>query len=79
LRSARNRAGRPVDPNDPRGVEVLQTLLAGGDIRALVDAPRDCRIAALKGLPLLLEAIENKVDELLRGIEDGKRHAEKLL
>jgi hypothetical protein len=29
------------DPNDPRGEEVIQTPLAGGDIWALVDAPRN--------------------------------------
>lgn len=67
------------DPNDPRGEEVCQTPLGGGDIWALVDAPRECRITALKGMPLLFEAIENKVDELLRGIEEGKKHAEALL
>ncbi len=67
------------DPNDPRGEGLRQTPLAGGDIWALVDAPRDCRIAALKGMPLLFEAIENRVDEQLRGIEEGKGLAEKLL
>jgi hypothetical protein len=67
------------DPNDPRGEEIRQTPLGGGDIRALVDAPRECRIAALKGMPLLFEAIENKVDVLLRRIEEGKKQAEALL
>ncbi len=39
----------------------------------------ECRIAALKGMPLLFEAIENKVDELLRGSRSGRSQAEKLL
>lgn len=67
------------DPDDTGGREIRQTPLAGGDILALVDAPRECRIAALKGMPLLFEAIESKVDEMLRGIEEGKGQVEKLL
>jgi len=62
----------PTDPDDC--LQACETT----SIIPLVDASRDYRVKALAGMDELFKAIEQKVDDLLKAIEQGKKFAKTL-